>query len=1431
MTELLNKIITCNDETKIYVDNSYYKQYIQYCYVESNEEIQLKITIPLSKYDCYSTCLDCHEPGNNDDHLCDICDNGRGYYFKQDDDKKNCYTGTTIDEGYYLDSSDKIYKKCSNRCKRCNGYGDDYQSNCAECNDNFHFAPFREFHCIQFNELADPSYYVNENNHFTKCSDGCYKCNSSDSCTVEKKDNGAYNDAVSCDSGCLSCEGNSAHCTKCNNDDNFHFDLDQEHTCTQIIDFNSTNYFLDTELDKIKRCHDACQTCDGPYPNNCILCSDGYYHKEDDNIGCFNNDSIGQGYYFDTDIYKKCYISCKTCVIGGDGTNNNCIKCIDNYHFDSNIDGNCITKSIGYYVDENDKYQQCYERCKTCDGPNANNCLSCSSSSIYYYLDENQCLSESDLLTNYYFDNTTGLYYRCSDNCETCSTGFDYTTGEMNCITCKEGTYFENSDSTNCIQRKDGFYINNDHTTLLPCHINCATCDEGAVIGNNNCLSCISSLYFDYYVDSTNCVDDDTYCNDYSCGKCLIEDHSKCRKCSHKKGYYQLEKIDQDQLIVECYNSTPKNFFFYKPEKIYRLCYKTCEYCYDFGNDANHSCSSCDFDFRFVDEKPFNCYPKCNYNYYFANGQYKCTDKNECPNAYPYYIKEKAICTDNCYKYNMVSLGDDCLSDCPTGTYVKNDTNNKGEETRKCIDPTGKLNENECQLDEDSNKNKDDINEDFYKQLADDYIDKYQNQINHVERYSYISSETSDKVVIILYKSEKCAIRTIENFISLDLDECIEKVKQQYQIENNVVVELIYKGKDHKYYLYHPETKEQLDTTICLNVRPPSIFDNKDIDEEAVRYFASLGINLFDLNDPFFVNICFPFSKDGKDYPLSYRIKLFYQNVSLCEENCVLESVDLETFQKKCECNSTTTESGIGALIGEYLDNPFSSEILGFITESNVDTLKCIREAFNIEYFYHNYGGIMMISFIGVQIIASFIYFFQTKSFERQVFQIINEVSIPPLRKKGKGKQKKEDDDNENKNKYNITQKDNYFFNDEDNIEHNYLETEDLKKQKVISSQKGKKQKKNKILKIKHINNNTDDNSNRSANINVIADSSRVKLDKSDSSLNIESKKKKQKANTRRYRTNNKALNKTYHKTYAEKNNNNNKTIVNPYFSRPKLNKNSEGYVIKLLRSALKKEIAFDYRKEQQMKRLEKELVVEYQSKEFDEKDINELYFENAIIYDKRNFCQIFWYNLKSRQTIINTFCVREPLKLFSMKLLILSFSFSCYFAINGFAFNDEYIGQKLIDDGGEKGLLDYISDYFTRIIYTSVVGSLIDFMKELIFSTAEKLETIIERNKNNKVLLKGEIYKTFKYNKIVIVCFIFLQLCVSIFFVLYVLCFCYVYPNNYLDWFGSSIIIIGFFQSFPFLGSFLIAITKFYGLRCQSELCFNLNEYLAEQL
>ena len=88
--------------------------------------------------------------------------------------------------------------------------------------------------------------------------------------------------------------------------------------------------------------------------------------------------------------------------------------------------------------------------------------------------------------------------------------------------------------------------------------------------------------------------------------------------------------------------------------------------------------------------------------------------------------------------------------------------------------------------------------------------------------------------------------------------------------------------------------------------------------------------------------------------------------------------------------------------------------------------------------------------------------------------------------------------------------------------------------------------------------------------------------------------------------------------------------------------------------------------------------MVPYDHKNYDEKELNELDYDEAVIYDKRHFCQMLWYTLKEKQTLINTFFAQNNLKPFSMKLLVLIFSFSCYFVINGFLYNEEYVSTKL---------------------------------------------------------------------------------------------------------------------------------------------------------
>ena len=98
----------------------------------------------------------------------------------------------------------------------------------------------------------------------------------------------------------------------------------------------------------------------------------------------------------------------------------------------------------------------------------------------------------------------------------------------------------------------------------------------------------------------------------------------------------------------------------------------------------------------------------------------------------------------------------------------------------------------------------------------------------------------------------------------------------------------------------------------------------------------------------------------------------------------------------------------------------------------------------------------------------------------------------------------------------------------------------------------------------------------------------------------------------------------------------------------------------------------------------------------------------------------MLWFILKERHTLINTFCSQSNLKPFSTKLLVLIFSLTCYFVINGFLYNEEYVSQKMESKG--KSFYEYMSDSIERILYTSIVGGAISFIIGILLNTEKKL-------------------------------------------------------------------------------------------------------------
>lgn len=141
-------------------------------------------------------------------------------------------------------------------------------------------------------------------------------------------------------------------------------------------------------------CDDTCATCKGILPNDCLSC---YPYAHVNNNGYCVCD---KGYYCNgtncADKCFKCQMMCDSCDY------KKCFVCSDPNMFI--VGAECWYDCPKPY-NKNSIDKTCYlcdSTCKTCFGPNDNNCLSCYDSFI---LDENKCLSECPY--NKYLDENT----------------------------------------------------------------------------------------------------------------------------------------------------------------------------------------------------------------------------------------------------------------------------------------------------------------------------------------------------------------------------------------------------------------------------------------------------------------------------------------------------------------------------------------------------------------------------------------------------------------------------------------------------------------------------------------------------------------------------------------------------------------------------------------------------------------------------------------------------------------------------------------------------------------------------------------------------------------------------------------------------------------------------------------------------------------
>ena len=264
-----------------------------------------------------------------------------------------------------------------------------------------------------------------------------------------------------------------------------------------------------------------------------------------------------------------------------------------------------------------------------------------------------------------------------------------------------------------------------------------------------------------------------------------------------------------------------------------------------------------------------------------------------------------------------------------------------------------------------TNKTKEEI-EDCFKEIIDAIEIRKKYEIKGIDYNISISPLN----IIDTYKTSYVELSIYEQILRKQYDLSDDEVLTILQIEIERKNEKALTNQiEYEIYI---ENKTKLDLSYCNNVsikikyeiKKPSLL-NKDM----ISHYSDMNIDIFNIEDQFFNDICIPFSNENSDIILKDRILDIYQNYSLCDNNCKFESINLELMSVSCSCqvkreiNMKETKPVLATMIKDSFK------------DSNFGIIKCYSLVFNLKTKFKNIGFLIFLVFTLIFIILYILYF------------------------------------------------------------------------------------------------------------------------------------------------------------------------------------------------------------------------------------------------------------------------------------------------------------------------------------------------------------------------------------------------------------------------------------------------------------------------
>ena len=224
--------------------------------------------------------------------------------------------------------------------------------------------------------------------------------------------------------------------------------------------------------------------------------------------------------------------------------------------------------------------------------------------------------------------------------------------------------------------------------------------------------------------------------------------------------------------------------------------------------------------------------------------------------------------------------------------------------------------------------------------------------------------------------------------------------------------------------------------------------------------------------------------------------------------------------------------------------------------------------------------------------------------------------------------------------------------------------------------------------------------------------------------------------------------------------------------------------------------------------------------------NLDDMEFDDAIKYDKREFCVYFIAQLKVRHILTNTFYKKENLKPKSIKIIFLLLNIDLYFVVNGLFFSEEYLSE-LFNSTEKETFFSFFPRSISRFFYAIIVSYIVGIIINCIFIEEEKIKRIFLREKDDPIQLRYEIAKNSNSIRNTYIVFIFLSNFITIISWYYISCFNNTYPGVKEEWIKSSITLVILMQLFSILKILFETILRSWSFTFKTEKLYKIMKFI----